>query len=152
VKFCLMACCASRSLCGCTGRPGMLPEFSFSGSLPALALTNRAAQCIKRRLLICNQIVARSPFWSTPASLRKGRGNAPNLKTSSSSPSLFSTHAAVAASKCAPSFHIRPMRTASFRATATRARFGPSFLMSFRPQLRKAKRFFTVVSSTLAAS
>jgi hypothetical protein len=47
---------------------------------------------------------------------------------------------------------MRPMRTASFLATATRARFGPIVLMSFSPQLRKAKRLLTVVSSTLAAS
>ena len=61
-------------------------------------------------------------------------------------------YAATAASKCAPSFHMRPMRTASFLATATRARLGPMVLTSFRPQLRKAKRRLTVVSNPLAAS
>src|SRR3984893_18045197 len=30
------ACCASRSLCGCTGRPDMLLKFSFFSSLPTL--------------------------------------------------------------------------------------------------------------------
>jgi hypothetical protein len=33
----------------------------------------------------------------------------------------FLGYAEAAASKCAPSFHMRPMRTASFLATATRA-------------------------------
>jgi hypothetical protein len=45
----------------------------------------------------------------------------------------------------APSFHIRPSRTASFPATATRARFGPIVLTSLRLPFRRAKRFLTVV-------
>ena len=56
------------------------------------------------------------------------------------------------ASKCVPSFHIRPSMTASLRATATRARLGPRSYMSFKPQLLSGKRFLTVVSMTLAAS
>jgi hypothetical protein len=32
----LKAACASRSLCGCTGRPDMLLKFSFFSSLPTL--------------------------------------------------------------------------------------------------------------------
>ena len=42
-----------------------------------LALTLRAAQCIKRRYF-CNQRVARSPSWSAPAALPRG-GNARTL-------------------------------------------------------------------------
>ena len=49
------------------------------------------------------------------------------------------------------SFQMRPSRTASFPATATRARFGPTVFKSFKPQLRRAERFLTEVSSTLAA-
>lgn len=60
-------------------------------------------------------------------------------------------HAAMV-SKWVPSFQIRPRSTASLRATATRARLAPRFLISRRPQLFKAERFLTVVSKTLAAS
>jgi hypothetical protein len=44
---------------------------------------------------------------------------------------------------------MRPIRTASFLATGTRARLGPTYFTSFRPQLRKAKRFLTVVNSKM---
>lgn len=40
---------------------------------PTLALTYRAAQCIKRGFWICNQRVACSPFRSAPASPPMGR-------------------------------------------------------------------------------
>ena len=56
----------------------------------------------------------------------------------------FAAYASTAASKCAPSFYIRPSSTASFLATATRARFGPIVLTGLRPQFRRAKRFLTV--------
>jgi hypothetical protein len=68
-------------------------------------------------------------------SLLRGAETNSYLRSFSSLPSLFFfrlPHAAtgMAASKCVPSFHIRPSNTASFRATATRARFGPTFFIS----------------------
>jgi hypothetical protein len=56
------------------------------------------------------------------------------------------------ASKWLPSFHIRPSRAASLRATATRARLGPRRFITFSPQLFSAAVRLTVVNSTLAAS
>ncbi len=95
---------------------------------------------------------------SGPHPLRcRGGGNA-DLRTPSSLPSLFlglafaHTATGMVAWKCVPSFHIRASITASFRATATRARFGPTFFMSCKPQLLSGNRFLTVVNMTLAAS
>jgi hypothetical protein len=117
---------------------------------PTLALTLWAAQCIKRRRFPATK----SRALTQPVRARSVQRGAETLETriASSLPSSFFQATAVAVSKCVPSFHIRPRSTASFLATATRAFFGPSVFRSFNPQLRKAKRFLTVVSSTLAAS
>jgi len=149
---------ASSGLCAVTLQPG--PHrwfFSTSGrgrrqqSGATLALTLRAAQCIKRRLYLQPK-VARSPSWIRTRCIAEGRNARFPFISSCSSTSSFAAYAATAASKCAPSFHSRPSSTASFLATATRARFGPIVLTSLRPQFRRAKRFLTVVKSTLAAS
>ena len=73
-------------------------------------------------------------------SLLRGAETNSLLRSFSSLPSLFFLFqpqplqardcAERVASKCVPSFHIRPSMTASFLATATRARFGPTFFMS----------------------
>jgi hypothetical protein len=148
---------ASSGLCAFTLQLG--PHrwfFSTSGrgrrqqSGATLALTLRAAQCIKRRFYLQPK-VARSPSWVRTRCIAEGR-NARSFNPSCSSTGWFAAYASTAASKCAPSFHIRPSSTASFLATATRARFGPIVLTSLRPQFRRAKRFLTVVKSTLAAS
>ena len=148
---------ASSGLCSVTLQPGPHRWFFSTSdrgrrqqSGATLALTLRAAQCIKRRFCLQPK-VARSPLRVRTRCIAEGR-NIVSFRSSSSSTSSSAAHAATAASKCAPSFHIRPSRTASFLATATRARFGPTVLISLRPQFRKAKRFLTVVRSTLAAS
>ncbi len=115
-----------------------------------LALTLRAAQCIKRRFGPATNCRALALVVRTRY-IAEGRKRS-NFRTSLSSPSPSLAQAATAASKCTPSFHMRPIRTASFLATAIRARLGPTVLINFNPQLRRAKRFLTVVSSTLAAS
>jgi hypothetical protein len=109
----------------------------------------RAAQCIKRRYEPATNVSRARPFGPHPLHCRGAERLQFRIFFSSVTPLGY---AATAASKCAPSFHMRPMRTASFLATATRARLGPMVLTSFRPQLRKAKRRLTVVSNTLAAS
>ena len=122
----------------------------LASSFRADAGTDRLGGAMyKTQALACNQELRAHPAGPRPL-IAEGRKR--YLKILSSLPSHFSQATAAAVSKCVPSFHIRPRRTASFRATATRAFFGPSVLRSFRPQLRKAKRFLTVVSSTLAAS
>jgi len=103
-----------------------------------LALTFRATQCIKRRFWTYNQRVACSPFRSAPASLPKD-GKA---RTSESSfhRQAFPRLRRDSRLEVRASFQMRLMSTASFLATAVRARFCPIVLMSFKPQLRKAKR------------
>jgi hypothetical protein len=64
-------------------------------------------------------------------------------KRKTSDPSCFLISYAAVASKCVPSFQRRPKSTASFLATATRARLGPMVFKSFKPQLRKAEGFLT---------
>ena len=135
---------ASSGLCAVTLQPG--PHrwfFSTSGrdrrqqSGATVALTLRAAQCIKRRLCLQPK-VARSPLRVRTHCIAEGRNIVP-FRSSSSSTGSFAAYAATTASKCAPSFHVRPSSTASFLATATRARFGPIVLINLRPQFRKAK-------------
>ncbi len=114
-----------------------------------LALTFGRRNVLSADISATNVSRAR-PFGPHPLHCRGAETLEPQILLFIAEP--FLGYAGKIASKCEPSFHMRPMRTASFLATATRARFGPTVLTSFRPQLRKANLLLTVVNSTLAAS
>ena len=89
---------------------------------------------------------------SSPAAGSNPRGQTVSCCYDRLSSALFSQAPTSAGSKWLSFFQIPSRTTASLRATAVRAFFGPILRASFKPQLFKGDFDLTVVSRQLAAS